>query len=68
MYWPLTESEVPLIPPPPYCKIPGYVYYIFSILQGYRALMGISVVQSCEAALSYYYKAAKKGKGDSLNL
>ena len=25
--------------------------------------MGISVVQSCETALSYYYKAAKKGKG-----
>jgi hypothetical protein len=24
-------------------------------------MMGIGVVQSCESALSYYYKAAKKG-------
>ncbi len=31
------------------------------LMQGYRALSGISVVQSCEGALSYYYKAAKKG-------
>lgn len=29
--------------------------------QGYRSLMGISVVQSCETALYYYQKAAKKG-------
>ena len=31
------------------------------LLQGYRSMMGIGVVQSCESALSYYYKAAKKG-------
>lgn len=30
-------------------------------MQGYRSLMGINVAQSCEAALSYYHKAAKKG-------
>ena len=28
--------------------------------------MGISVVQSCESALSYYYKAATKGTTLSL--
>ena len=36
------------------------VVYAF-LLQGYRSMMGIGVVQSCESALSYYYKAAKKG-------
>lgn len=30
-------------------------------MQGYRSLMGINVAQSCEAALSYYHKAAQKG-------
>ena len=29
--------------------------------QGYRSMMGIAVAQSCETALYYYQKAAKKG-------
>ena len=34
---------------------------VIILSQGYRSLMGISVVQSCETALYYYQKAAKKG-------
>ncbi len=39
-----------------------YELHVLSLVsQGYRSLMGIGVVQSCESALLYYYKAAKKG-------
>ena len=34
---------------------------LLTAMQGYRAHLGISVMQSCEMALSYYTKAANKG-------
>jgi len=35
-------------------------HHYAQMAMGYRAHLGISVVQSCEMALSYYYKAATK--------
>ena len=45
-----------------YCNAVASIKLILlTAMQGYRAHLGISVMQSCEMALSYYTKAANKG-------